>query len=155
MTMVKLAGRWFPGIDHPHFKIQSLACEWMVCIDVDSVPLDFCDRDKLLTCAAVNAEPHSDLHVVDGAELRLRDFDSLFLIPFAVRIFRRHRNFQSLAGGLSFQRRLESGDDVPRAVNVGKGFLTFGTLDQNAGFVRQSMLDSNDFALLNCHRGLL
>ena len=57
MTMVKLAGRWFPGIDHPHFKIQSLACEWMVCIDGDSVPLDFCDRDKLFTCAAVNANP--------------------------------------------------------------------------------------------------
>ena len=132
MTMVELVGRWFADAHDLHLEIQSLASERMICIDGDSIPLDFCDGDNLLPCAAVNTELHSSLHVVDTAKLHLRDFDNLLSIPLPVRVCRRHGHCQRLAGCLSFQRRLEPGDDVPDAVNVGERFLAFGAFDQSA-----------------------
>src|SRR5687768_11670979 len=91
-------------VDHLHVELQRLPRQRVVGVDADLVALDADDGDDARAGLRLRLELHAGADVLDIAEVLARHRGDELLVAVSVRLVRRNRRGDVLAGGFALQR---------------------------------------------------
>ncbi len=144
VSVGKLFLRCVANLDNLHREMQGLACQRMKRRELDAASHDLSNPHRKVSLGPLHHELCALLHVEFRRKLGSHHRNRLHLLADAVALLRRNDSIDLISGALPFERLLETGDNVSRAMQVKHGLPRLRAIDLFAGIVLQDIFEAND-----------
>jgi len=149
-------GQFFIGrsadIANGHVKMEGHTGQRMVAIDFYRLFFDPNHAEQFDTVRAASLETHAGFDFCNVLEHRFGQVDDFGFVMNAIAILRGEHHVERIALALAFELFLKLGKQIAIALEIGQRGSWIGFVDDLTVFIRESVVDHDDFIFSDVHK---